>query len=230
MATSPGTILDWQALWLTLRLASMTTLLLLLIAVPLSWWLALHRSAFSRIMEAIVALPLVLPPTVLGFYFLVLLGPRTGVGRAITRLLSHPLAFSFQGLLLGSIAYSLPFAVQPIVAGFSAIDRDILDAAWLLGARGPGLLLRVLMPLASRSILAAAVLSFAHTVGEFGVVLMIGGAIPGRTETLSISIYNQVQTFDYRDANRTALVLLLISLAALITVYGKLRSGAMRYA
>ena len=223
-------MIDWQAFWLTLRLASMTTIVLLLLAVPLSWWLSLHRSAFSRVVESLVALPLVLPPTVLGFYFLVLLGPRTAAGRAITHVLGHPLAFSFEGLLLGSVVYSLPFAVQPIVAGFSAVDRDVLDAAWLLGARGTGLLLRVLIPLSSRSILAAAVLSFAHTVGEFGVVLMIGGAIPGRTETLSISIYNQVQAFHYSDANRTALVLILISMTALIAVYGKLRLGAMRYA
>ena len=218
--------LDWPALWLTLRLASSTTLLLLLIALPLAWWLALHRSPISRIVEAVVALPLVLPPTVLGFYLLVLLGPHTAIGRTISHVLGHPLAFSFEGLVVGSVLYSLPFAVQPIVAGFSAVDRDVLDAASLLGARGVKLLIRILIPLSRRSILAAAVLSFAHTVGEFGVVLMIGGSIPGRTQTLSISIYDQVQTFDYTGADRTALLLVAVSLAALIAIYaGRKRDG-----
>ena len=218
--------LDWPALWLTLRLASSTTLLLLLIALPLAWWLALHRSPISRIVEAVVALPLVLPPTVLGFYLLVLLGPHTAIGRSISHVLGHPLAFSFEGLVVGSVLYSLPFAVQPIVAGFSAVDRDVLDAASLLGARGVKLLIRILIPLSRRSILAAAVLSFAHTVGEFGVVLMIGGSIPGRTQTLSISIYDQVQTFDYTGADRTALLLVAVSLAALIAIYaGRKRDG-----
>jgi molybdate transport system permease protein len=222
--------LDWPALWLTLRLASTTTLLLLLIALPLGWWLALHRSVPSRIVEAVVALPLVLPPTVLGFYLLVFLGPRTAIGRAITHLLGHPLAFSFEGLVVGSVLYSLPFAVQPIVAGFSAVDRDVIDAASLLGARGMQLLMRILIPLSRRSILAAAVLSFAHTVGEFGVVLMIGGSIPGRTQTLSISIYDQVQTFDYSGANRTALLLVAVSLAALIAIYASRKNMGTRYA
>ncbi len=212
---------DWPALWLTLRLASTTTLILLLIALPLSWWLALHRSRLSRLIEAVVALPLVLPPTVLGFYLLILLGPATGFGRSLTHLLGHTLAFSFEGLVVGSVLYSLPFAVQPIVAGFSAINRDVLEAAWLLGARGPGLLVRVLVPIARRSILAAVVLSFAHTVGEFGVVLMVGGSIPGRTQTLSISIYDQVQTFNYAGANRTAGFLLAISFTALISIYAR---------
>ena len=223
-------VLDWPALWLTLRLASTTTILLLLIALPLGWWLALHRSVASRIVEAVVALPLVLPPTVLGFYLLVLLGPRTAIGRAITHLLGHPLAFSFEGLVVGSVLYSLPFAVQPIVAGFSAVDRDVIDAASLLGARGLQLLIRILIPLSRRSIAAAAVLSFAHTVGEFGVVLMIGGSIPSRTQTLSISVYDQVQTFDYSGANRTALLLVAVSLAALIAIYANRKNDGPRYA
>ena len=214
-------MLDWPALWLTLRLALITTALLLAIALPLGWWLALHRSGITRLIEAIVALPLVLPPTVLGFYLLVLLGPRTSTGRAITHLLGHPLAFSFAGLVVGSVLYSLPFAVQPIVTGFGSIDPDLIDAARLLGARGPGLLRRVLIPLARRSILTAAVLSFTHTIGEFGVVLMIGGSIPGRTQTLSISIYDQVQTFDYAGANHTALLLIAFSFLALILIYSR---------
>jgi molybdate transport system permease protein len=215
--------LDWQALWLTLRLAFITTAILLLIALPVGAWLALSSSRFVRLTEAVVALPLVLPPTVLGFYLLVLLGPRTAPGRVLTRLIGHPLAFSFEGLVVGSVIYSLPFAVQPIAAGFAAIDSDLLDAARLLGVRGAGLLFRVLAPLSMRSILAACVLSFAHTVGEFGVVLMLGGGIPGQTRTLSISIYDQVQLFDYASANRTSLLLIVVSLAALLFLYGQRR-------
>jgi molybdate transport system permease protein len=184
----------------------------------------LSGSRLARVTEAVVALPLILPPTVLGFYLLVLLGPRTAPGRLITALIGHPLAFSFAGLVVGSVIYSLPFAVQPIAAGFAAIDGELLDAARLLGARGAGLLFRVLVPLAKRSILAAIVLSFAHTVGEFGVVLMLGGGIPGQTRTLSISIYDQVQVFDYASANRTSLLLIAVSFIALLLVYGRRRT------
>jgi molybdate transport system permease protein len=213
--------MDWQALWLTLRLASMTTAILLMIGLPMGAWLALGKSRTTRIFEAVVALPLVLPPTVLGFYLLVLLGPRTAPGRWIASLIGHPLAFSFDGLVVGSVVYSLPFAVQPIAAGFAAIDGEILDAARLLGAHGASLLFRILIPLAKRSILAACVLSFAHTVGEFGVVLMLGGGIPGVTRTLSISIYDQVQVFDYASASRTSLFLIVISFSALLVLYGR---------
>ena len=217
--------LDWQALWLTLRLASITTAILLLIALPLGSWAALSRSFAARVIEALVALPLVLPPTVLGFYLLVLLGPRTAPGRWIAAILGHPLAFSFEGLVVGSVLYSLPFAVQPIAAGVSGIDHDVLDAARLLGARGYGLLSRVILPLTRRSILTAAVLSFTHTVGEFGVVLMLGGSIPGRTQTLSISIYDQVEAFDYASANRTSLLLIVVALAALLLIYRRGSAG-----
>ena len=213
--------LDWQALWLTFRLAAITTAILLLIALPLGSWIALKRSRLARTAEALVALPLVLPPTVLGFYLLILLGPRTLPGRWIAAVLGHPLAFSFEGLVVGSVIYSLPFAVQPIVAGISSIDRDLLDAAWLLGARGSSLLVRVLIPLTRRSILTAGVLSFTHTIGEFGVVLMLGGSIPGRTQTLSISIYDQVEAFDYASANRTSLLLVVTALAALLLIYAR---------
>jgi len=217
--------LDWQALWLTLRLASLTTLILMFIALPAGAWLASSHSPIARIAEAAVALPLVLPPTVLGFYLLVFLGPRTGIGRLLIRIVGHPLAFSFEGLVIGSVIYSLPFAVQPVTAGFAAIDKDLLDAARLLGANGTALLLRVLIPLAKRSILAACVLSFAHTIGEFGVVLMLGGGIPGQTETLSISIYDQVQVFNYASANRTSLLLLIVSFATLVFAYISQRPG-----
>jgi molybdate transport system permease protein len=213
--------MDWQAFALTLKLAAITTAILLCIAVPLAAWLALGRSRWRVIAEALTGLPLVLPPTVLGFYLLVLLGPRTSLGRAITAMLGHPLAFSFAGLVVGSVIYSLPFAVQPIVAGFAAIDGSLIDAARLLGA-GPVRLVRtVLVPLAGRSLLTAAILSFLHTLGEFGVVLMLGGDIPGATRTLSIVLFNQVEGFDYTAANRTAEMLLLFCVLALILIYAR---------
>ena len=211
--------MDWQAFALTLKLASLTTAILLCLAVPLAAWLALGRSRWRAVVEAITGLPLVLPPTVLGFYLLVLLGPLTGFGRALTSLLGHPLAFSFGGLVVGSVIYSFPFAVQPIVAGFSSVDRSLIDAARLLGAGRLRLLRTILIPLASRSLLTAAILSFLHTMGEFGVVLMLGGDIPGVTRTLSISIYDQVQELNYTAADRTALLLVAISFLALLLVY-----------
>src|SRR5436305_3008210 len=162
--------MDFEALWLTLRLAAATTVILLAVAVPLAWWIASGRGAGRAVAQAVVALPLVLPPTVLGFYLLVLMGPLTGPGRMLMRVFGHPLAFSFTGLLVGSVLYSLPFAVQPIVAGFAAIDRPLTDAARLLGAGPARQVITLMMPLARRSLIVAAVLSFLHTVGEFGVV------------------------------------------------------------
>ncbi len=176
--------MDWQALGLSLRLATTTTLLLMVVAIPLAAVLVLGRSRWLALVEALTALPLVLPPTVLGFFLLVLLGPRTGVGRLITSLLGHPLAFSFAGLVAGSVLYSLPFAVQPLVAGFSAVDSGLVDAARILGASPARIVTMLLLPLARRSLLTAAILSFLHTMGEFGVVLMLGGDIPGATRTL----------------------------------------------
>jgi molybdate transport system permease protein len=222
--------MDWQALFLTLRLATLTTAILLAIAVPLAALLTLGRGRWLAVVEALTALPLVLPPTVLGFFLLVLLGPRTFIGRAIIAVLGHPLAFSFSGLVVGSVIYSLPFAVQPIVAGFSAVNPALVDAARLLGAGTPRLIGTVLMPLARRSLITAAVLSFLHTVGEFGVVLMLGGDIPGATRTLSIVLYNQVENFDYAAAMRTASVLLGMSLLALAVIYatGQQRRGTGR--
>ncbi|MGA2249458.1 molybdate ABC transporter permease subunit [Terracidiphilus sp.] len=211
--------MDWQALLLTLRLATLTTAILLVIAVPLAALLALGRSRWLSLIEAITALPLVLPPTVLGFFLLVLLGPRTAVGRGIIATLGHPLAFSFSGLLVGSVIYSLPFAVQPITAGFAAVNPALVDAARLLGADMPRLVGTVLLPLARRSIVVAAVLSFLHTIGEFGVVLMLGGDIPGATRTLSIVLYDQVESFHYAAATRTAVALLAMSIVALVAIY-----------
>ncbi|HEV2275640.1 MAG TPA: molybdate ABC transporter permease subunit [Acidobacteriaceae bacterium] len=218
--------MDWQALLLTLRLAALTTLILILCAVPLGYWLAYGRSRLKPLAEALVALPLVVPPTVLGFYLLVLLGPRTATGRALASLFGHPLAFSFAGLVVGSVLYSLPFAVQPIAAGFESVSTEVREAAILLSPRPSAILTRVLLPLIKPSLLTAVVLSFTHTVGEFGVVLMIGGSIPGITRTLSISIYDQVQNFEYGQANRTSLALLSISFLALLIIY--LRRGMAR--
>jgi molybdate transport system permease protein len=211
--------MDWQALALTLKLATITTAILLVVSIPLAAWLVLGRSRWLAALEAFAALPLVLPPTVLGFFLLVLLGPRTAFGRSITAMLGHPLAFSFQGLVVGSVIYSLPFAVQPLVAGFAAVDPALVDAARLLGASPVRLVTTLLVPLARRSLVAAAVLSFLHTMGEFGVVLMLGGDIPGATRTLSIVLYNQVENFDYAAANRTAAILLALSAIALAAIY-----------
>ena len=219
--------MDWQALALTLKLATVTTVILLAVAAPLATWLVLGRSRWLALIEALAALPLVLPPTVLGFFLLVLLGPRTALGRAITSLLGHPLAFSFSGLVVGSVLYSLPFAVQPLVAGFASIEPGLIDAARLLGASPFRIVTTLLLPLAKRSLIAAAVLTFLHTMGEFGVVLMLGGDIPGATRTLSIVLYNQVENFDYAAANRTAALLLGMSIIALGAIYlaGRTRGG-----
>jgi molybdate transport system permease protein len=211
--------MDWQALALTLRLATVTTAILLAVAVPLAALLVLGRGRWLAAVEALATLPLVLPPTVLGFFLLVLLGPRTVVGRGIAALLGHPLAFSFDGLVVGSVIYSLPFAVQPLVAGFAAIPSSLVDAARLLGASPARVVGSLLVPLARRSLITAAVLSFLHTVGEFGVVLMLGGDIPGSTRTLSILLYNQVENFDYAAAERTAAILLAMCAVALAAIY-----------
>ena len=224
--------MDWQAFVLTLKLASVTTAILLLIVMGIRS-IAVHGDDRTVIvsqaaaLEALAALPLVLPPTVLGFFLLVLLGPRTAVGRGITALLGHPLAFSFAGLVVGSVIYSLPFAVQPIVAGFAAVEPALVDAARLLSAGSAKIVFTLLVPLARRSLIAAAVLSFLHTVGEFGVVLMLGGDIPGATRTLSIVLYNQVENFDYSAAGRTAAILLALSVTALVAIYasGQIRSA-----
>lgn len=213
--------MDLQALWLTLRLAATTALVLMAIAVPVAFWITTTRSRWRPLVEALTTLPLLLPPTVLGFYLLVLLGNRTFVGRAFAHWLGHPLAFSFSGLVIGSAIYSLPFAVQPLTAGFHGVDPALVEQATLLGAGRLRLLLEILLPLSIRSVVAAAVLCFTHTVGEFGVVLMIGGDIPGATRTLSIAIFDQVQDFSYAAANRTSLFLLAISLAALILLYAR---------
>ncbi len=216
-----GTVapLDTAALLLTLRLAATTTALLLLVAVPLAWWIASGNGLSRAAVQALVALPLVLPPTVLGFYLLVALGPATSAGRALIRLTGHPLAFSFSGLLIGSLVYSLPFAVQPLVAGLRELDRGVLEAASAVGVPPRRILLHIVPPMIRPSLLTSALLAFTHTVGEFGVVLMLGGNIPGQTRTLSISLYDLVEDGDFAAANRTALLLVGVALLALLLIY-----------
>ena len=211
--------MDLAALGLTLRLATVTTVCLLILGTPLAYWISSARTLPRRVTQAAVALPLVLPPTVLGFYLLVWLGPARAPGRALIHLIGHPLAFTFSGLVVGSVLYSLPFAVQPLVLAFSHVDRNLTDVAATLGASPLTIFRRVILPLSRTGFLTAAVLTFAHTVGEFGVVLMIGGDIPGLTRTLSISIYDQVQELNYAAADRTALLLVAISFLALLLVY-----------
>jgi molybdate transport system permease protein len=213
--------MDQQAAYLSFRLASLTTVILLAISIPLGYWLAYGRASWKVVVEAGVALPLILPPTVLGFYLLVLMGARTTAWRTLAAVFGHTLAFSFAGLVIGSVIFSLPFAVQPITSGFRAVDPEILEAAELLASSRILVLRRILLPLIRPSLLTAAVLAFTHTVGEFGVVLMIGGGIPGVTRTLSISIYDQVQDFAYAAANRSSFMLLCLSFLALLILYGR---------
>jgi molybdate transport system permease protein len=223
-------LIDVRALWLTLRLAATTTAILLVLGVCLSAWIVFTRSRLRPLVEALCALPLLLPPTVLGFYLLVLLGPRTASGRLLAHLVGHPLAFTFSGLVVGSVVYSLPFSVQPLVAGFQAVDPALREQAALLGAGRLRILRELLLPLSKRSLLTAATLCFAHTVGEFGVVLMIGGDIPGATRTLSIAIYDQVQDFAYAQANHTALLLLAVAALSLIAIYWRSSGRKLTYA
>ncbi len=215
--------MEAEAIWLTLRLATTTTALLLASTLPLAWWIARGTGLARSLVPAVLALPLVLPPTVIGFYLLIGLGPVTAVGNALTRLLGHPLAFSFAGLVVGSLLYSLPFAVQPMVAGFQAIDPGYFEAASGLGMTPARQFRTVALPLARNSILTSAVLTFTHTVGEFGVVLMVGGNIPGVTRTLSIALYDHVEGGDYAAATYISLVLLAFSILALAAIY--LRAG-----
>jgi molybdate transport system permease protein len=210
---------DWSAIALSLRLATATTLVLLAVGLPLAAWLALSDRRGRWAIDAIVALPLMLPPTVLGFYVLVALGPRSPIGHAYEAITGRPIIFSFEGLLLASVLYSLPFAVQPFAAAFAAVDRNLIETAWCLGASRVRTFLRIVVPLARPGIVAGAVLSFAHTIGEFGVVLMVGGNIPGSTRTVSISIYDDVQAFNYARAGRTAALLFAFSFVVLATTY-----------
>jgi molybdate transport system permease protein len=216
--------MNWQAFALTLELAVIVAVVLLVLGLPVAYWITYSRWRWKFLVEAVVALPLVLPPTVLGFYLLVALGPRSPVGRWWESLTGHTLAFTFEGLIIGSILYSLPFAVQPFAASFASVDRRLLAASATLGASVLRTFFRIILPLSLPGVVAGVALSFAHTLGEFGVVLMIGGDIPGVTRTVSIDIYNQVQVGDYRAANQTAAVLLAASFVVLSLVYALHRS------
>ncbi len=220
--------IDWQAFWLTIKLATLVSAILLAIGLPLAYWVTFSRWRGKFLVEALVALPIVLPPTVLGFYLLVALGSQSPLGHWWQSLTGHTLAFSFTGLVIGSIIYSLPFAVQPFAASFSSVDRKLLAASATLGASPLRTFLRVIAPLSMPGLITGVTLAFAHTMGEFGVVLMIGGNIPGVTRTVSISIYDQVQASNYASANAMALLLLVFCFAVLIVVYGLNRRAFTR--
>jgi molybdate transport system permease protein len=211
--------MDLQALWLTIRLATLVAVALLALGLPIAYWITYSRWRWKFLIEAVVALPLVLPPTVLGFYLLIALGPHSPLGRCWQALTGHSLVFTFEGLLLGSILYSLPFAVQPFAASFASVDCRLLAASATLGASRCRSFLRIILPLSVPGLVTGVALSFAHTLGEFGLVLMVGGNIPGVTRTVSIDIYDKVQAVDYAAANQTALLLLVISFLVLSSVY-----------
>ena len=212
--------MNWQALTTTLELASTTSIILIIIALPVGYWVAFSRWRWKFIVEAVVALPLVLPPTVLGFYILVAMGPQSPLGRLYETIAGHGLPFTFGGLVFASVLYSLPFAVQPVAAAFGSVERKYIEASWMLGISNLETFFRVIIPLSWAGVLTGIVLSFAHTLGEFGVVLMVGGDIPGVTQTLSIDIYDQVQSLNYSRAAVTSATLLTISFVILSIVYG----------
>jgi molybdate transport system permease protein len=219
-----------EALWLSTKLAASVMVILLAIGMPVAYWLAYSSWRGKFLVESVVALPLVLPPTVLGFYALVAMGPRGPLGKLWIALFGHGLAFTFGGLILASVLYSFPFAVQPLIVSFEGVDRRLLDASAVLGAGSVRTFLRVILPLSLPGVITAAVLSFAHTLGEFGVVLMVGGNLAGVTRTVSIDIYDHVQSLEYGEANRMALVLLVISFAVLSVVYAVNRRVWMPWA
>jgi molybdate transport system permease protein len=212
--------MDLQAVGLSVRLGLSTTVVLLVVGMPIAYWLARTRRPWRPLVEALVALPLVLPPTVLGFYLLLAMGPRGPLGALWADATGGRLAFSFEGLLLASVISSLPFAVQPFSVAFAAVDRTLLETSWTLGRSGIATFFRVVLPLSVGGILTGMVLTFAHTLGEFGVVLMVGGSIPGETRTVAIVIYDRVQALDYAGAAATALPLLLLSFVVLALTYG----------
>jgi molybdate transport system permease protein len=209
-----------DAIPLTLMLAVSTTLVLAVLGLPLAYWLATSRRAWRPIVDAAVAVPLLLPPTVLGFYFLMSTGPESLVGRAYERLAGGTLAFSFTGVLAASVLYNLPFAVRPFAAGFAAVDPRLVEAARCLGASRFRAFIRIVLPLSWPGVLTGLVLAFAHTVGEFGVVLMVGGNIPGVTRTIALAIYDDVQALDYAAANEASLLLLVFAVTVLTLTYG----------
>jgi len=221
---------NWLAIAVTLKLSTLTALILVVIGLPLAHWLSFSRWRWKFLVESVVALPLVLPPTVLGFYILVAIGPQSPLGRFYTAIVGHPLPFTFEGLLLASVLYSLPFAVQPFAAAFEQVDRRLIEASWTLGVSRIKTFFKLIIPLSVAGVVTGFVLSFAHTLGEFGVVLMVGGNIEGVTRTVSIDIYDEVQALNYAGAAKTALFLLTISYTVLLGVYAMNRKvwGARR--
>jgi molybdate transport system permease protein len=221
-------VFDWQPVWLTLKLAGVTTLTLLVIGTPIAWWLARTRAWYKQPIAAVVALPLVLPPTVLGFYLLIMLGPQGPVGQFTQTLGLGTLPFTFEGLVVASVIYSMPFVVQPLQNSFEALGSRPLEVAATLRASPWDRFVSVIVPLARPGFLTAAVLCFAHTIGEFGVVLMIGGSIPGETKVLSVAIYDHVETLEYDQAHLLAGGMLLFSFLVLVILYlvnGRLNRG-----
>jgi molybdate transport system permease protein len=216
---------DWTALGVSIRLAAVTMAILALVGPPIAYWIAFSRWRWKFLVEAVVALPLVLPPTVLGFYVLVAISPASPIGQSYLSVTGRTLPFSFEGLVLASVLYSLPFAVQPFSAAFAGVDRRFVEASWCLGASTLATFVRVIAPLSIRGLITGMVLSFAHTLGEFGVVLMVGGNLPGVTRTASVSIYDAVQALDYRAAWQTSLMLLGMSFAILVVTYALQRSA-----
>ena len=211
--------MNWTAIGVTFQLATLTSLILLILGLPLAYWLSFSRRRWTFVIESVVALPLVLPPTVLGFYVLVAIGPQSPLGRFYTSVVGHPLPFTFEGLLFASVLYSFPFAVQPIAAAFDQMDRRLIEASWTLGVSKIGTFFKLIVPMSLAGVVTGVVLSFAHTLGEFGVVLMVGGNIEGETRTVSIDIYDEVQALNYAGAAKTALFLLVISYGVLMAVY-----------
>ena len=221
--------MDGAALLLSAQLAGLTTAALLVLGLPIAWWLVTTRWRARFLVEAVVALPLVLPPTVLGFYLLTGLGPRSPLGQAFQAVAGHPFPFSFAGLLVASVLYSLPFAVQPFAGALAGVDRRLVEASHTLGVSSLATFFKVTLPLAWPGVLAGAVLTFAHTLGEFGVVLMVGGDIPGRTRTLSVAIFDHVEALEYGAAHRTAGLLLAVSFGVLAFVYALQRRPFFRW-
>jgi molybdate transport system permease protein len=212
-------MVDLSPLWLTVKLAFFTTLILFCVAVPLAYWLSHKKNIFKTVAEVIVSMPLVLPPSVIGFYMLLLFSPNNTIGRFLQEWFSIKLVFSFEGLLVASVIYSLPFMVHPIQSGLASLPPSLKEASYSLGKTKSETLFKVLLPNIKSSLLTAVVLTFAHTVGEFGVVLMIGGNIPGKTRTASVAIYDAVDSFKYHNANVYAAILLILSFAILFITY-----------
>ena len=212
-------MIDWNPLFLTFKLALITTVLLLIIAIPLAYWLAYTRSAAKPVIETLVSMPLVLPPTVIGFYMLVAFSPANAFGSWIDNLLGLRLVFSFEGLIVGSLIYSLPFMVHPVQAGFSNLSPSLKNASFVLGKSKFTTLIRILLPNIKPSLITGIILAFAHTIGEFGVVLMIGGNLPGRTRVASIAIYDEVESLNYTAANTYSMILFGITFIILLMVY-----------